>query len=104
MQTTSKGYMSFNVERQPGTNQVILENVPEVNDIPDNAVFIARTAIQPTTWRVLSVRETAKNEFQVGALEHNPSKYDVYRGRAGVRGRRNVRFPNRRIGTPYFPW
>ena len=76
VQTTSKGYMSFNVERQPGTNQVILENVPEVNDIPDNAVFIARTAIQPTTWRVLSVRETAKNEFQVGALEHNPSKYD----------------------------
>ena len=76
VQTTSKGYMSFDVERQPGTNQVILENVPEVNDIPDNAVFIARTAIQPTTWRVLSVRETAKNEFQVGALEHNPSKYD----------------------------
>ena len=76
VQTTTKGYMSFNVERQPGTNQVILENVPEVNDIPDNAVFIARTAIQPTTWRVLSVRETAKNEFQVGALEHNPSKYD----------------------------
>ena len=67
--------MSFDVESQPGTNQVILENVPEVDDIPDNAVFIARTAIEPTTWRVLSVRETAKNEFQVGALEHNPSKY-----------------------------
>ena len=41
-----------------------------------NAIWvIAASDLAPTTWRALAIQETAKNEYQIAAMAHDPTKY-----------------------------
>ena len=73
---TSQGQVIFDFVNGPTYESLELFGTSaSLNDIPDSAIYLIRSGILPTTWRVLSGREIAKNQFEIGALEHNPSKY-----------------------------
>lgn len=44
---------------------------------PNALWVVAASDLSPTFWRVLAVTESAKNEYSITALAHNPSKFSM---------------------------
>lgn len=67
--------------------------------LPNSLWVLTASDLSPTLWRVLGVAESAKNEYSITALAHNPSKFNAIEQGTSLQNPNTISLPS----TPSAP-